>query len=493
MKTWVFNTNGDTVVQRINANAPVLQPVTPISSPPLVFDLVQDPADASSYLVTISGGVVGITYAALVEDGPENGLLVCNVVDAVQAVVPYSVVNSEAYNDLIGDLDVGQSAVGTGVFAFGPEVDASGGHITWELLDNQGRIWGNGSAFDYSVQSNGWSVTAMGRALVTAPSDIPEVLDSQAYQLRWTLQLPDGQKVFSFENIRITAGRTTPLGAANEVAIRGDTAEAQIVLDQLYDNVILEIYWDNEQVGSLVVAAPGLGVDPIKNASGWTYRARIDTSTMTMPYIKPWSMLWKYWRSTDPNFTQTERADLWVINPTISQAMEDMKAKINKARTTIYGAPDLLFPYSTILTWLRRAADAFNVSYGVLTSITFTNPSGPLREYWLMIAEMNALESQYLAEGEKAFDFQGAAISLTVDQTQYLDAMASKLQARLDNELKPIKQNIIMKGNQAGDGSGDPRKLKTGAMGTVGISISPATPYYGYGGVVPGRIYPRII
>lgn len=493
MKTWVFNTTGDQVVQRVPlSNPPSLQAVTPATTPALTFTLVQDPADPQFYLVTIDGGQIGVTYAAVVVDGTENCLLVCNVIDAVQSIIPYSVVNSEAFNDLVGDLDAGQSAIGSGVFAFGPELDATGGSVTWDLVDIDGRIWNNGNAFDYSVQSNGWSITAIGKALVTAPSDLPSVLDNQAYQLRWTLILPDGQKFFTFENLRITSALTVPLGAAHVVEIIGDTAEATIVLDQLYENVSLEIYWDNDRVGSAVVASPGLSFVPVKTSGGYLYKARIATDSMKMPYIKPWSLIWRYWRSDDPSFVQTERADMWVINPTVSQAMEDMKAKINKARTTIYGTPDLLFPYSTVLTWLRRAADMFNMAYGIPTSITFINPSGPVREYWLMIAEMLAIESQYLAEGEKSFSYQGAAISLDVDKTQYLDAMASKIQSRLDNELKPIKQGMIIKGNQNGDGSGDPSKLQRGAMGSVGISISPATPFYGNSGQQV-RIFPRIM
>lgn len=490
MKTWVFETTGDQVVQRIALDGPpTLGAVTPTTVPPLTLSLQADPADPQYYLVTIAGGVPGIDYAAVINMGTGNGLIACSVKDAVQSVVPYSVVNPSAFNDLVGALDAGQSAVGTGVFSFGPTVDAAGGTVSWDLVDQHGKVWAAGLAYDYAVQSNGWSTTVVAHALVTAPSDIPTVLDGQAYQLRWSLELPDGQKFYTFENLQITADRTVPLGAASAVELMGDQAVLQLVTSDLHESVRLEIYDDNTQVGSAVVAAPGLPTRPVRTADGWLYEAHVDTTSMSMSYLKPWSVIWKYGAG------YSERADLWVVGPTVSQAMEDMKAKINKARTTLYGAPDLLFPYSTILTWLRRAADYFNTSYGVLTAITFVNPSGPIREYWLMIAEMFAIEAQFLAEGEKAFDFQGAAISLSVDKTQYLDAMASKIQGRLDNELKPFKQNLVYRGNEKGDGSGDPSKLQRGAMGSVGISISPATPWYGgtAGSLRSINIVPRIV
>jgi hypothetical protein len=164
-----------------------------------------------------------------------------------------------------------------------------------------------------------------------------------------------------------------------------------------------------------------------------------------------------------------------------------VKAKINKARTTLYGHPDLLYPESTIMTWLRRGADAFNIAYGQFTSFTFTNALGGIREFWLLEAELAALQSQYLAEGEKAFNFQGAQISLDVDRTQFLDNAESKIQSRLDNELKLIKQNLIIKGNTSGDGSADPSKLQPGAIAAVGITITPASMWGAY---APGY-FPR--
>lgn len=139
------------------------------------------------------------------------------------------------------------------------------------------------------------------------------------------------------------------------------------------------------------------------------------------------------------------------------------------------------------MTWLRRAGDSFNGAYGQFTSYTFINAKGIIREFWLLYAELFALESQLLAEGEKAFNFQGAAISLDVDRTQYLDNAASKIQSRLDSELKPLKQNIIIKGQGSGDGSTDPSRLAPGAIGAVGITITPASMYGRY---LPG--YPAI-
>lgn len=501
-KTWVFETNGSTIVQRIDLRGvpdydpevpPVLGPVTPQTTPEMGIQLEPDPAEPGLFLVRLQGGQPGLSYAAPLQVGATVCLVAVAVRDAVQELVPYTVINEQAFNDLVGDLDPGQSAVGCGIFSFGPDVDPSGGSVEWELLDNQGRIYSQGAAYSYQVQSSGFANTVLAHSLVTCPTDIPPTLDGQAYQLRWTLTLPSGQVFHSFENIRVTPQFSTPVGAEAVVELRGGQAHPKLVTEDLWDNVVLEVYNDQQKLAEAVIAAPGLPSKPVRNSSGWTYMASIDTSQMVMSYIKPWTLIWKYWSSADPDVKYTENADFWVINPVINQALSDMRARINKAQTTIYGKPDLLFPPETMLTWFRRAADAFNTWGGVFTSVTFTNPSGALREYWLMIAELYALESQYLAEGAKAFDFQGAAISLTVDQTQYLDAMAAKIQARLDNELKPLKQNLLYKGNDKGDGSADPARLQRGAMGSVGISIHPATPWYGLDGISQLNVQPVIL
>ena len=68
--------------------------------------------------------------------------------------------------------------------------------------------------------------------------------------------------------------------------------------------------------------------------------------------------------------------------------------------------------------------------------------------------------------------------------------MAGKIQGLLDSELKLIKQNLVIKGITTGDGSGPAGNgnfnvSTRGAMGSVGIAITPASIYnsgYLYGG-----------
>ena len=122
----------------------------------------------------------------------------------------------------------------------------------------------------------------------------------------------------------------------------------------------------------------------------------------------------------------------------------------------------------------------------MFTNFTMTNAKGIIREYWLLCSEMGALEAQYMAEGEKAFDFSGAAISLNVDRTGMLQTMIDSIKGNLDQNLKPIKQVMTQKGYTSGDGSGTDGNggiaTSIRALGAVGLSITPASAW--------GRFYP---
>jgi hypothetical protein len=404
--------------------------------------------------------------------------------------VPYTTENPRAYADLVDTIEAGKAAIGTAIFSFPAQVDPSGGFVSWEFLDAEGSVYAAGNAFDYTVRSNGVTNTSIAKAVINVPSSVPPSLENQKYQLRYTLELssdlvqeyPTQSRYYSYENVVVVGLNTVPLGTQPSIELRGDQAVMSIVVDKLYDNVWVELYADNTKLGETRVQ------NFERVSSGYYFSAPFDTTNL-QESLESYTIVWRYGFSNQPHQVFRESAALWITTPTVMQAIEDVKAKINKARTTLYGTPDLLFPPTTIMTWLRRAADNFNGAYGVFTSFTFTKAKGGIREYWLMYAELLAIESQYLAEGEKAFDFQGAAISLNVDRTGFLDTAASKIQSRLDNEFKPFKQNLVIKGQTGGDGSADPSKLAPGAIGAVGITITPASPWGPYRVGLP---YPTI-
>ncbi len=482
---------GETITNVI-ASAP--NPTTPV---PLTYTVTS--GTSPQVQATVTGGQDGIAYGVTLTVTTTARVFIVQLAIVAQdpSLVPYTTQNPDAFQDLVDQIEAGKAAVGTTVFAFPPQIDPSGGFVTWELLASDGTVYSAGNAFSYSVVQNGIANVASAQAVITVPSTVPPCLDNQRYQLRYTLTLPQqigiptdpttgniGQNTFyQFENLRVVGLNTVPLGTQPSVELQGVPATVSIVVDQPYDNVTIELWGGGTQLSQ-----PAQISDWQRTANGYVFAGVLDTSQIQVS-IAPYTLVWKYWASTNAAVVFQESADFFVINPSIMTAITDVKAKINKARTTLYGTPDLLYPQATILTWLRRGGDAFNGAYGQFTNFTFTNAQGPVREFWLLEAEMAALNSQYLAEGEKAFNFQGAAISLDVDRTQYLENAANTIQSRFDQELKALKVNLIYKGATSGDGSVNVTSLQQGAIGAVGITITPASmwgrwiPGYGLGGL----------
>lgn len=469
----------------------------PASPAPLTATLVSAPTSPLIQL-DVSGGNDGVSYGIKLTVTTSSRVLVVTVVVTAQdpSAVPYTTQNPDAFQDLIGEIEAGNAAIGSCVFSFPPAIDPSGGFVTWEMLASDGTVYAAGNAYEYTVNQNGISNTVIAKSVISVPSTVPPSLDGQRYQLRYTLEIPQAigtpsdpltgqlsQNVyFQFEDLKIVGFSTVPLGTQPSVEMQGVPATVSIVVDKPYDNVTVELWGSGTQI-----AAPSAIQEYERTANGWAFSGVIDTSQLMVSLV-PYTLVWKYWSSTNAAVIYQEAADFFVINASIMTAISDVKSKINKARTTLYGHPDLLYPQATILTWLRRGADAFNGAYGHFSNFTFTNAMGIIREFWLLEAEMAAINSQYIAEAEKAFDFQGAAISLNVDRTAFLDTAAQVIQSRFDNELKNIKAQLIYKGATGGDGSVDPTRLQHGAIGAVGVSITPAsmwgryTPYYGITG-----------
>lgn len=458
--------------------------VSPITNP--VFTAAVQSGVNPIVQLLLSGGVADVSYGVQLTVVTNARVLLFTIAALVQSTasfVPYTTSSPDAFSDLVDEVESGRAAMATAMFTFPPQVDPTGGFVTWELLASDGTVYAGGNAFDYTIRDNGISKLAIAHAVISVPTTVPPSADGQRYQIRYTLELPvsnapqldplssDMQQntFFLYENVRVVGLNTMPLGTEPLVEMVGNPATLTLVTDSLYDNVTVTIYLDND-----VVLPETAMTAPDRIANGYYYAGVIPTTSLPVTLV-PYSVVWKYWMSAAPGQVYSERADLYIVNPTIVSAINDVKAKINKARTTLYGSPDLLFPESTLMTWLRRAGDSFNGAYGQFTSFTFINAKGVIREFWLLYAELFALESQYLAEGEKAFNFQGAAITLDVDRTQYLDNAASKIQSRLDQELKPLKQNLLIKGNTCGAGDVDPSRLAPGAIGAVGITLTPAS------------------
>ena len=479
--TYVFTKNsGDVVASQAIALNPseTITTITPGSITPVddnvpTFSLSS--GTSSTLTFTISGGNAGTTYGIPLTVKTNQRVLsvMFAVIVREDTLNPYRNEDPDSYQDLVDNIAAGKSALATAIFQFPADFDPSRGYVVWDLMDDQGVVYSSGNAYEYRINSTGISNTVTAKCVINVPEDIPPSIDNP-YQLRYTCYVQD-KVAYAYENLKVVGFPEMQIGAQDSIEMQGDIATLSLVTEQLFKNYTLEVWAGNSMIASMTVT------NADKISQGYFVAGSVDTTKMPVSLI-PYKVLWKFWNV--PAQTFRESASLHIVNPTIIQAIEDVKSKVNKARQTLYGTPDSQFPSTEIMKWLRRGMDAFNGSYGVLTAFDMTNAMAGIREYWLMYAEKMALDAQYLLEGEKAFNFSGAAISLDVDRTGFLDSMSSKLQGILDNEVKPFKQNLLMKGYNKGDGSGlngdgDFSKTARGALGAVGLLITPASLYSG--------------
>lgn len=437
----------------------------PATPTPLVVSI-------AGLLITLKGGQNQISYGCPLELVTSTGrtIIVQLAVTVGEAsMFPSVQQDGGAFADLVDSIQAGNAAQAVASFVFDPSVNPAGGFVTWKMLNTDGTVVSAGSAYDYRVRATGQANIVQASCIVSVPSSVtPSSFDTK-YQIQYSLFLNGKLNQTVAEALTVIGLTKTPLGTVDMVEFQGNTAPAELVTDRMFQNVSCQVQYDNQIIGFPLPVYDFERVD-----SGYLWRAPINTGNLSVQ-LDPYVVLWTYYNNGQAAYT--EYAKLFVANTSILDAISDVQARINKARTTLYGHPDLLFPPEVVMTWLRRGRDYFNGSFGQFVSFTMTNAKHIIREYWLQCAEMMALESQELAEAEKAFNFSGANISLEVDRANAYSQAAQEIKSRLDQDLKTTKSQLIVKGNIKGDGSVDPTQLQHGATGSVGITISPATPW----------------
>jgi hypothetical protein len=431
----------------------------------------------------VSAGQESITYGARLDVTLDSS----RVISFLLAVVVSSGI-SEAYNSrnldgvktLVDTVVAGSDALAYSTFSFTTSTDIStlqGGFVTWELLDADGRVWSSGNAIDYSIVQTGLTNRVDSTSVVTVPSDIPANIAGYRYQLRWTLTLPNANNhtVYNFENVTVTSPVSVPLGAEDSVEMSGDTATVSLVLDQAYDRVAFEVYAQN---GSVKLVSEQIVTDVGPTADGFYCNGYIDTQALQSvlpPALEPYTVLWNFRNQQRASRVLRHTGRLFIANVSLLSAVDDMRLRVAKSQVATGADTQIIFTPQLLLSYLRRGRDFFNGAYGMMTNFTMLNATGPVREYWLMCAEIQALRAQFLAEGERVFNFSGASISLDTDRTQYYSQLADNLQSILDNEFKAFKTVLSKRGLIGGDGNVDPTSFAPGAVGNVGLGLTPAS------------------
>lgn len=361
----------------------------------------------------------------------------------------------------------GTNATTTAQFILEPGTSVNNLSATYQLLNAEGDVFSSGVGSEVTVNIMPDATVVQSTIIVPVPSAIPVNELGSTYQVRIIL-LREGKRVTSlYSNLEIISDTSRDLGAADSVVLINTQVITEIVVDVEPTDIQPLLYFGNDLV-PLESPLPVSGPVPI--AEGFLFSTDfIAVTGITPASLVPYNVVWQY-KVNKRNYT--EASAIYIVTPSILQAVKDLMAKINKARTSLGLKPT----FSTLdaLVHLRRGADDFN-GFSDTTTFTMTNATGPVRSYWLAFSEVSALRSQYMFEGESAFDYSGQAIQLTVQREQYYETLASQLENQYFEPAKQFKAILSKRGNTGGDGNVNPNKLNKGAIGTVGITLSPVS------------------
>lgn len=382
-----------------------------------------------------------------------------------------------SFERLVGSIQAGASAIGQANFAVSADVDLSDATVTWTVVDNQGTQYAAGESFDFYVTSTPYGNNIKAQCVVWVPSTIAPSTFQTSYQILYRLNTPTGIQLLA-ESLSVLGLVDFPLGTQDAVELLGDNASCTIVLPARFNNVSASLFYGNTELTDLTIDVD----DPIQTNTGFMYTCSFVSTGLTAS-LEPYSLVWKYEQNTQV-FRETSR--VWLITPSIMRAIPEAQSMVMKARTTINGAPDTLFDPTTVLTWLQQGRDLFNGS-AANTWFDMTNATGAVRMFWLRATEILALRSQALAEGEKAFNFQGSSISLEVDRATIYNQLADSLQQQYDADIKPFKQQIAIRNFIRGDGDyvgfgSQPFRTRQGSLGITRTPIN----YWGGAFTWPG-------
>lgn len=169
----------------------------------------------------------------------------------------------------------------------------------------------------------------------------------------------------------------------------------------------------------------------------------------------------------------------YVVTPSVLSTASLLENFINKSRISNV-IPELRYAQSDLLTAMLGGLESFNSIGPVLTMFNGMNMQGGFQSSWIICSAIRLLNMQYMAEGSLAFDFSGQSVNLNIDRTQYIESALGRLDAMVENEVKPFKKLLGKAGITSGDG-GTGNKSLQGNFGITTLSRAPTTRIYGGG------------
>jgi len=360
----------------------------------------------------------------------------------------------------------------SGLFLLPAGTDPATLTVLWQLQDENGYIWTNGLASSVNPKSVTGRLLLVANGSIFFPTDIP----FGVYNNIWIVS-QNSQTISTSQTTFNVVAPTINTGPAEAVELLGKDATLTAVLPTTATNVTLSLYDEMHNATPVtgydtlpVLPSAASGIDESGEAYSIFSVSLPNSGKVLGASLIPYIAVWQYTYKAVP---YVEDSQLFIATPSMLSAFKDMNNTVNKARLNIGELRSDFKPWQ-LASYARQGADLFN-SVGPPTYFTMTKARGPFRQFWINYSEVLALRAQALFEGIRAFGFTGQGIALQVDRTQVYYGAASLAEEQADRICLPFKRAIAKRGLYGGNGSENPNTLNRGAIGALGVSLSPVS------------------
>lgn len=333
-------------------------------------------------------------------------------------------------------------AIGTAVLGIASTadfyaVDSDGASVTldgsptWSILDDSSEVVVSGTGSQDLSVANHWST------VFTLPTNIP-VTDDLLYTIVWSATSESGTAVLFTEQFKVANVIEVGADEPGVLVLQGhrftDFIETEAPLDEytvsitdVNNNVLYTTTSDSSPVGSVV-------------NSKYHYRVRVpivSKLTAAGAGLFNYSIIWEMVYPTGPSSMEVHQ--LYVITPRTMSIISNLRLLLDKARNRDINV-NLRWTDTELAAFIAMGIQRINGAPPQFTNWTIESVPKQLTDLVLKAAEYEAFNSLYLAEGMAAFDFQGQAVSLSVDRTKYIDTLRKDLGDWLTNAIYQAKR-----------------------------------------------------
>lgn len=278
------------------------------------------------------------------------------------------------------------------------------------------------------------------RATLSIPESAPLCsVDSEYYTLTW---VNGSERVIQkFQVVGYDEGTQLPPPAAlgiiglslrDEVLLPYNTNEATIRV-RLINPADSRVLADSDTDGDVVLT--------YSTGGSRGYAAVLPLSTAAGVQVGEYLLQWDYGLTPSSVATNQVFRQAFVITPNMTMAVNAIRTYIDQANLARWLANANLHDVE-ILDCMYRAAERVNPA----PPQRWTYPPDellklvpPLMREATIYEIMSRLA---IAEGMKAFDYQGGSISLNVDRTGFLQSRADQASSWLDSNMRPVKAAV---------------------------------------------------